>query len=738
MATTTAADGSYYFFGVDPGTYKVDVTTTGGVLAGYTLTSGPQSSSDPTAGFTVSGNQVYDTADFGYFNNDLYSISDRTWYDANRNGLVDSGETGIANVTVDLVLDENGDGITNYEVIAGRIDLNNDGKVDTSDDNATGETLGGYKIIDGFVDINGDGSITAGDNGTYAGYRVIGGLIDLSGSGTVPINAGSIGDTVWLDNNGDGVKNGGEPGLSGVTVYLCTSSPCTSGNDSAMTTTDANGGYQFSGLAAGNYYVGVEATDVTNLTYTTFNGTTGLIALKTGEIYTIADFGYKPASNTAVIGDRIWSDADGDGVQDAGEAGIGGVTVQLKNAGGTVVDTVTTAPDGSYLFTGLAAGTYKVVITDTGSKLTGYSQTGDPDQTGACTVCDNNDTAVVVVANQVAVTSDFGYRDATNAYGVIGNTVFEDADGDGNQTSGEPGVAGVTVNLYTDPNGDGDPVDGQLVATVTTDVNGHYSFSGLPVSAGGVNYVVEVTDINNKLSGADQTADPDETGVCATCNDRGSVTLTTAAPTDDTVDFGYYTQDNGSISPEPIIATAISDADGNFTFDGLTNGDYVMVISDNTGQLTGFAGTTTDAQAGERGVTVAGSDVQGEHFGYAGLGPIGDTVFSDSNNNGVQDPGELGIANVEVKLYFDDGDGVFEPGTAGHPGWHTDHGQRRPLPLQRSGDGDLLGERGQHSECSERLHADHFGCGDEPAEQRRVQGDPESELAQLHGRRLWI
>ena len=53
----------------------------------------------------------------------------------------------------------------------------------------------------------------------------------------------------------------------------------------------------------------------------------------------------------------------------------------------------------------------------------------------------------------------------------------------------------------------------------------------------------------------------------------------------------------------------------------------------------------------------------GTNFGYAGLGPIGDTVFSDHNGNGVQDPGEPGIAGVQVKLYFDDGDGVFEPGT---------------------------------------------------------------------------
>ena len=34
-------------------------------------------------------------------------------------------------------------------------------------------------------------------------------------------------------------------------------------------------------------------------------------------------------TGTGAIGDRVWIDADGDGVQDPGEAGLAGVTVQL-------------------------------------------------------------------------------------------------------------------------------------------------------------------------------------------------------------------------------------------------------------------------------------------------------------------------------------------------------------------------------------------------------------------------
>lgn len=49
------------------------------------------------------------------------------------------------------------------------------------------------------------------------------------------------------------------------------------------------------------------------------------------------------------IGNRVWLDSDGDGIQDADESGIPNVPVQLLS-GGTVLATVTTAADGSYYF----------------------------------------------------------------------------------------------------------------------------------------------------------------------------------------------------------------------------------------------------------------------------------------------------------------------------------------------------------------------------------------------------
>jgi len=46
-----------------------------------------------------------------------------------------------------------------------------------------------------------------------------------------------------------------------------------------------------------------------------------------------------------------------------------------------------------------------------------------------------------------------------------------------------------------------------------------------------------------------------------------------------------------------------------------------------------------------------------------GQSTLGDYVWHDTNLNGLPDIGEQGIDNVLVKLYLDDGDAIFEPGT---------------------------------------------------------------------------
>ena len=166
---------------------------------------------------------------------------------------------------------------------------------------------------------------------------------------------GAIGNYVWVDENSDGYQDAGEPGLPNVTVKLYD----TAGNVVATTYTDAHGGYLFDNVAPGSYFVRVDGTTLpAGMTQTppstlagadfgnqdqstgvndygypvTIGGTQPLENLT-------ADFGYNynptvcvngdPACTetppTAALGDRVWIDADGDGVQDPEEAGIPGV-----------------------------------------------------------------------------------------------------------------------------------------------------------------------------------------------------------------------------------------------------------------------------------------------------------------------------------------------------------------------------------------------------------------------------
>src|SRR5690606_10554765 len=65
-----------------------------------------------------------------------------------------------------------------------------------------------------------------------------------------PTDLGVIGDTIWFDQNGNGVHDEGEPGIEGVVVELLDGD----GNVINRTVTDENGHYSFGGLPVGPDY----------------------------------------------------------------------------------------------------------------------------------------------------------------------------------------------------------------------------------------------------------------------------------------------------------------------------------------------------------------------------------------------------------------------------------------------------------------------------------------------------
>ena len=197
------------------------------------------------------------------------------------------------------------------------------------------------------------------------------------------------------------------------------------------------------------------------------------------------------------IGDFVWNDQNDNGIQDAGEPGLNGVTVNLYDYQNNLLQSVVTkqGPTGSqmgyYQFTGVCAGTYTVKVDTTTLPKNANGQVGFAPTTtnaaGSTTANDSNpnpSTVTLSTNDSTDETIDFGY---VALQGAIGDYVWYDANHNGLQDAGESGINGVVVDLY-------DSTQTNLLATTTTafggpnNVNGYYQFTGL--SAG--SYVVVV------------------------------------------------------------------------------------------------------------------------------------------------------------------------------------------------------------------------------------------------------
>src|SRR5439155_1307251 len=147
--------------------------------------------------------------------------------------------------------------------------------------------------------------------------------------------------------------------INGVTVQLLDGA----NNVVGTTVTAGDGNYTFNNLAGGTYTVRVSSLPAGGTETYDLDGVASAnqatFTLAAGANRTDVDFGYRYNGS---IGDRVWVDGNGDGVQDAGEAGINGVTVQLLDAASNVIATATTAGDGNYTFNGLTGGTYTVRV----------------------------------------------------------------------------------------------------------------------------------------------------------------------------------------------------------------------------------------------------------------------------------------------------------------------------------------------------------------------------------------
>jgi uncharacterized repeat protein (TIGR01451 family) len=398
------------------------------------------------------------------------------------------------------------------------------------------------------------------------------------------------------------------------------------------------------------------------------------------------------------IGNLIWNDVNHNGIKDAAESGLSGVTVQLFDpgangiigGGGAAADTqvgasFVTTSSGAYSFTGLVPGIYFIKVTPPAGYVTGGTPaTTDND------VDNNNDGAqpggvstalfspIIDLTNGAESITDGDTDPNTNLtvdFGLfagiqLGSHVWHDVNDNGMKDGGESAISGLQVDLLNDGTG-------AVLATTSTNGSGQYAFT--VYSAG--NYRVSVTP-NATLPLAsttyvteDNAVDNDnngyQPGIKGTASSSAMITLTPAgepgssgsANVENTIDFGFrscpavtvassptppdtavmrraYTMQmsaSGGIAPHAFSVTAGSLPPG-------------LVLYPN-GQISG-APTAT----GTYNATITASDVKtctGQMDVQIEVLPplsIGNLVFYDSNSDGNADTGE-GVAGVTVQLY---------------------------------------------------------------------------------------
>ena len=365
------------------------------------------------------------------------------------------------------------------------------------------------------------------------------------------------------------------------------------------------------------------------------------------------------------IGDRVWEDMNFNGSQDAGEAGVAGVTVRLLDAGSNaVMASTTTNASGNYLFNNLNAGNYKVeVVKPAGYFVTKQNASADGVDSDIGSA-DGRTAAISLATGENNTTVDAGlYRK-----GSIGDKVWADFDKDGIQDVGEEGIAGIKVALLNAAN--------VTIATTTTNSNGNYSFGNLDPGTYSLTFdktsvLYKGYNLNDaawtlKNAGSSDSLDSDVVGNAST---KTNVTHTDAivlvSGENDLTWDAAITPIVIDLNGDGIRTVSLANSTGLFDLLGngapiasgwLSGGDgFLAVDKDGNGRIDSIAELFGGAAKGAGFAQLAGYDsnhdgvVDARDADFASL-----RVWRDGNGNHLTDAGELvslaqaGVLSLQV------------------------------------------------------------------------------------------
>ena len=498
--TFTNEAGAYYFVHAVPGDYRVAVEAPAGTQFSPANQGPDARDSDAVASaggpngtlvgqttlMSLVADQKLGEVDIGLIGTPtaLTRIGGRMWNDANGNGLQDPGEYSLGNVQIRLLS-------TLTQEVLGSI------RTDAAGHYSFSALPGEYML---FTFGPSTGAIWQQTKRQQGQDRSLDS--DLQPGGLVsPINLVanihqdhidmglvryiSLGDRVWNDLNRNGLQDPGEPGVAGVPVTLYDGQ----GHRLQGRVTDGQGLYRFNELLPGRYELGFEAPQQFGWTTPGIQGAGGgsLVNASTGrtgvrELLSGADalsadaglIGLRP-QELAHIGDWVFDDRNGNGVQDAGDVGLANADVVLLNpaTGGWLASTRTDA--SGHWSLDVSPGSYQIQIFASGPNFVSYR--ASPALQGNDTALDSNadshglSNVFTVAAGQTDLSLDVGGF----LPGRIRGHAWLDANGNGQQDGREtfdyPGVAGVGVSLLN--------AQGATVARASTDSAGRYDFNGL-------------------------------------------------------------------------------------------------------------------------------------------------------------------------------------------------------------------------------------------------------------------
>ncbi len=624
---TTDADGNFTLTELEPGDYTVEFSDLTAHFVFSPKDQGGDDSADSDVNIatgitdvvTLAMGEVQTTTDAGIYY-PATKVAGFVWNDLNRDGKQQHEEPGVKDIVVTLY--------DSLNVVVGTYILSDaDGKYEFN-------TLdfGTYSV--GFADIPANFAFTTKDLGeddlidSDADHFT--GITDpffmLPGDSSMHVDAGLIemtgvvSGTVFMDKNGNGEQDEEESALAGSKVLLL-------GASSDSTLSNEQGGYKFAGVPAGSYKVTVKNDSLATFYTTTTGGDTLAVVVEEGGSVSNLNFGYEKISGSIQV--VLFNDDNRDGLLSDGEVLLPDVQVVLGDVTGAELNSLSTDADGSVVFPDLDSGVYLVSV-----------NTKDSDLPEAYwpTVADNP-FYVTLTLDDPQVNTQVGLNTMSSDGGIIGDFVWHDSNWNRVPEGDEEKLPYVMIYLYRliNPSNARVGLDGNiiqekvLVDSVRTNYFGNYYFTDVEsgeyfVKAHELQYsqdkewmITSRDSMYVEIGGTDVKLDADFGFAEESEAETGTIKGFVFNDLDSDREYTDGEPGLAGISVElykkkTLVESAVTDGDGNVTFNDVFPGDYKLSVDGESLPLNYAVTTNNDPEA----LFLAGSsEYVGQGFGVA-------------------------------------------------------------------------------------------------------------------------